>query len=421
MRSPANTAIKTGALILALFTALLQPGQAQAPSDIPVNGPTPPTYLQPLDEQVKDLLRSWDIPGGTIAICKGGQVLFARGYGYADRDSALPVIAEKSLFRIASISKPITACAVLKLVEQNKLHLDDRAFDLLAPDLIKHSRDKRLQSITVRDLLNMTAGWDKEFSGDPILQPFINRAAQRLHVPGPSDFNTTMRYMVTKRLDFTPGTSFAYSNFAYGVLGALVERASGENYQSFVQRTIFDPCSVKLPPGRTLKQDRLPDEVVYYAPLEHDAGPFLPCQQKRVSAPYARAYLEADLPTIGWLSSAPQLALLLDKMLSDVNVLSAASKEQIFQRPAINAWQGRKRFFSMGWEVVADAADAEYKYLYKDGTLPGSRAFAVHTASGITWVALFNARPLQKKADRFAHQLQEMMAGALNALPVSSP
>src|SRR6185437_9954966 len=148
--------------------------------------------------------------------------------------------------------------------------------------------DQRLQRITVRDLLQMSAGWDKEHSGDPILQPYIFRAARRLHQSTPADFDTTMKYMFTRKLDFDPGSRFAYSNFEYGLLGKVIERVSGTDYESFVQQAVFEPAGVKLYKGHTRAEDRLPDEVVYYAPLEKAARPLLPAETRRVPAPYGR-------------------------------------------------------------------------------------------------------------------------------------
>ena len=309
----------------------------------------------------KALLKRWEIPRLRHRHLSGrAGAVRARGYGYGDLDAAMPIDADKSLFRIASVSKPITAWAVLQLVEQGKLHLDDHVFDLLPASAGLHLTDKRLQLVTVRDLLNMTAGWDKELSGDPILQPYISRAARFTHRPGPADFDTTMRYVLSKRLDFTPGTRFAYSNFAYGLLGKIVEQVSGQDYASFVRRTMFEPCAVQLYPAHTLQQDRLPNEVVYYAPLEPEARPFLPCKQRRVAAPYSRAYLESDLAMIGWLASASQLAQLFDKMLSDEKLLPPAQRQENFNRPPVNSWQDKRRFFSMGWEVIKDARGQDY-------------------------------------------------------------
>lgn len=394
---------------------------ASEPNDFPVTGPPPPRELRSLDTSVKSLVRKWNVPGAAVAVVRDGKLIFERGYGYADLSHHEIIDPDKSLFRIASVSKPITAAAVLKLVQDGKLSLDDKVFDILNDYAVQSNTrvDKRIYSITVRDLLNMSAGWDKERSGDPILQPYITRAARRMKQPSPANFDTTARYVVGKKLDFTPGTKFAYSNFSYGLLGKLIEKTSGTDYQSYVREALFQPTGVQLYQAHTRQEDRLPNEVVYYAPLEGKERSFLPTRTKKVPAPYARAYMETDLPMIGWVATAPELATLLDKVLADDKLLSAETREQICQCPKLPCWQSTKKYFSMGWEVTAHG-NGRYS-LYKDGTLPGTRAFVEHTTDGVTWVALFNARPPQKQPDKFALQIKQLMANSVDYITAREP
>jgi N-acyl-D-amino-acid deacylase len=416
MNRNAKTFAELCALVGVIMLCFAPSDIAGEPTDVPVSGAAPPRELRPLDSSIKKLVSKWNVPGAAVAVMRGGRLIFARGYGYADLTEHKTIDPEHSMFRIASVSKPITAAATLRLVQDGKLNLDDKAFDILndvqpAPGA---RADHRLNSITIRDLLNMSAGWDKERSGDPILQPYIGRAAKRLRLQGPADFDTTARYMLGRKLDFMPGTKFAYSNFTYGLLGKIIEKASGKPYQDYVRECLFEPSGVQLYQGHTRKEDRLPNEVVYYAPLEAKARSFLPTNRKHVEAPYARAYLETDLPMIGWVSTAPELATLMDHVLSDDRLLAPDIRDKMFARPALPCWQGRKRYFSMGWEVSSDASG--HFSLFKDGTLPGTRAFVEHTPDGITWVALFNSRPPQKQPDRFALQIKQLMASTMDAI-----
>jgi N-acyl-D-amino-acid deacylase len=411
------------ALAGAMLFFYFAPGNiASEPTDVPVTGAAPPRELRSLDSAVRKLVTKWNVPGAAVAVMRNGRLVFARGYGYADLGHHQAIDPERSLFRIASVSKPITAAAALHLVQEQKLNLEDKVFSLL-DNLQPPSGtriDRRLHSITVRDLLNMSAGWDKERSGDPILQPFISRAAKRLHVAGPADFECTARYMMGRKLDFTPGAKFAYSNFTYGLLGKVIEKSSGKDYESYVREALFEPSGVQLYQGHTRKEDRLPNEVVYYAPLEGKVRSFLPTNHKRVEAPYARAYLETDLPMLGWVATAPELASLMDHILSDDRILSPEMREQMLSRPSLACWKDRKKYFSMGWEITRDDQSGRIS-LYKDGTLPGTRAFVEHTPDGITWVALFNARPPQKQPDRFALQIKQLMATNLDNRTVMLP
>lgn len=390
---------------------------ANTSNEIPVNGPQPSTNLHRLDDAVKTLIKRWNVPGAAVAICKDGKVLFSRGYGFADIEAEAPVLPEKSLFRIASVSKCITAAAVMKLAEDDKLKIDDEALQIIGNVPPPTHYDKRLGTIRVRDLLQMSGGWDKERSGDPVLQPYIFLASKRLHKAGPADFDSTMQYVLGHRLDFSPGSRFSYSNFEYGLLGKVVEHASHCDYETFVRKSFFEPAGVQLYKAHTRLEDRLPNEVIYYAPLEPSARPLLPTGRKRVPAPYGRAYMESDLPMFGWVATAPELASLIDKLTTDNAFLREDTRKAMLARPSLPCWKDTKQYFAFGWEVRKDAHNR--LTMYKDGTLPGTRAFVEHTADGITWVALFNARPLQKQPDKFAHQVREVMASGLDYIEVA--
>lgn len=418
MRPKLRTMAEICVLACAVVFSVPQRDQASEHYNLPVSGPEPQNELRALDRKATELLKRWDIPGASIAVMKSGNLIFSRGYGFADKKNEAPVLSNKSLFRIASVSKPVTAAAALKLIDDGKLGLEEKVFDILPlPENMK--TDNRIKLITIRDLLNMSAGWDKERSGDPILPPYINRAARRFNLPSPANFDTTMRYVLTKKLDFQPGARFAYSNFTYGLLGKVIEARSKTDYETFVRENIFTPSGVQLYRGHTREEDRLPNEVVYYAPFEPRSRSFLPTKTKHVEAPYARAYMESDIPMLGWVSTAPELAQLIDRLFNDPRIISEGAKTVMRECPNLACWKGKKRYFAMGWEVSSDGANG-FSF-YKDGTFPGTRAFVEHTADGITWVCLFNARPPQKRQDRFAAQVRELMAHELDKLPNRHP
>ena len=164
------------------------------------------------------------MPGLALAVTDYGRLVYARGYGYADVATGEKV-TPKSLFRIASISKPITAVAILQLVEQGKLGLDDRVFEVLD----YHSEiaqigdfDDRQRKITIRHLLEHRGGWDRGISFDAMFQSV--RFANELDVPAPANPEIVIRAMLRKKLDFEPGYRYAYSNYGYCLLGRVIEK-----------------------------------------------------------------------------------------------------------------------------------------------------------------------------------------------------
>jgi N-acyl-D-amino-acid deacylase len=203
---------------------------------------TPVPSLTPYDAFVLGLLDKYNIPGASLAITQNGRLIFARGYGFADAQRTQPVQPD-SLFRLASLSKAITAVAVIKLVEQGKIHLDAPAFALL-PDLHPPAgltQDPRLAIITVQNLLNHSGGWDRDRVGgyDPM---FISpRVVSALGVQAPASTENIIRYMLGQPLDFTPGTKSVYSNFGYAVLGRIIERVTGTNYEQWVRANVLAP------------------------------------------------------------------------------------------------------------------------------------------------------------------------------------
>ena len=101
-------------------------GAERAGDAIVITGTAAPD-LKPVDDEITRLMRRWQIPGGAAALVKDGQLVLAHGYGFADREAGNPVKPD-SLFRIASVTKPITAAAILALVERGRLDLDARCW-----------------------------------------------------------------------------------------------------------------------------------------------------------------------------------------------------------------------------------------------------------------------------------------------------
>src|SRR3982750_3670071 len=122
--------------------------------EIPISGAAVPG-MGSYDQIIPDLMRKYAIPGAAVAVMRNGKLIYARGFGYADVESKAPVQPD-ALFRIASVSKPITSAAIMKLVEKGKLTLDDRVAPLVA-DLEPAEGatvDRRWEQITIRHLLN---------------------------------------------------------------------------------------------------------------------------------------------------------------------------------------------------------------------------------------------------------------------------
>jgi N-acyl-D-amino-acid deacylase len=339
------------------------------------------------DSLIPPLMAKWGIPGGVVGVVREGRLALLRTYGYAD-SAARRVMDADALFRIASISKPITSAAILKLVEQGRLSLDDRAVTRL-PELDPGvSGDVRIRDVTIRQLLQHTAGWDRDLSGDPMLLPI--GAARAVGAPAPASAATVVAYMRTRPLDFAPGARYAYSNFGYAVLGLIVERVTGQAYDAFVRQSVLQPAGVtRMVLGRTRAAERALEEVRYYDPL---TGPSIFPGGGMVPAPDGSFYLEAMAAHGGWVSSAADLlrfAGAVDGRPTRPDILSPTSIEQMSARPAVSTWRESAYWYGLGWAVRPAGADANW---WHAGSLPGTTTLLVRASDGTTWVALFNGR-----------------------------
>ncbi|KAK6061078.1 beta-lactamase, partial [Cooperia oncophora] len=194
------------------------------------------SQLDFLIERVEHFMHDLNIPGLSIAISKREQLKFAAGFGFADvREEE--VVTPNHQFRVGSVSKPITACAVLLLVDQGKVKLDDTLFgrgSIFGEKFGKRkSYKKYVTDVTVRHLLEHTAGgWDNLQSDAAWIQPQLNTEELISYV------------LENVPLEHKPGTKWIYSNFGYQVLGYLTEHLSGMTYESFVKKSIFAPAGV---------------------------------------------------------------------------------------------------------------------------------------------------------------------------------
>ncbi len=224
--------------------------------------------LAPLDRLMTAFLADHAVPGAALAVARRGRLVYSRAFGLADLDRKTPV-RPTSLFRVASVSRPLTAVAVLQLVELGKVRLDDPVmrYVTLRPHLAAGAEvDPRLKDVTVRHCLNHTGGWDRDRSGDPIGIPA--RIARELGGTPPVSAADVIRYTPCLR---STDSARSYSNVGYLLLGRVVEYASGLPYERYVKERVLAPVGVTTTQlGRALPENRPADEVRYYdSELQH--------------------------------------------------------------------------------------------------------------------------------------------------------
>ena len=235
-----------------------------------------------LDGKLPDALKNGDIPGAVVSVVKDGQVVTTRGYGWADTGASggqpVAVDPQKSLFRVASISKIPTSIAVMQLVEQGKVDLDA---DISA--YLDFEIERRFdEPLTLRHLLTHSAGFEEHGS----LTPGTDLEAYVKNDPPAQAF--------------APGTTPAYANYGMALAGYIVQRVSGQPFEAYVREHVLEPAGMttstyeqplpkdmadSLGPGYTSTGEEVPFELM---------GDF-PAGSLTVSAPDFAAFMNAQL------------------------------------------------------------------------------------------------------------------------------
>jgi N-acyl-D-amino-acid deacylase len=264
--------------------------------------------LAAFDRAVAELMAAWGVPGAQLAVAKDGRLVLDRGYGFGDVEAGEPV-QPGSRFRIASVSKALTAVAVLTLVDAGKLALEDRAFPLLALEPPANATvDPRLAAVTVGDLLVHAGGWDSAASGDPQSLPWSRTAAATVGAPDPPDGPAIVRFMLGWGLDFDPGAKSVYSNFGFNVLGRVIEQVAGEGYEDYVAARVLAPAGVAdMRLAGTRLAERAPGEVRYYPPPAYPTVPSVFPGEGFVAMPYGNYYLTGMDAHGGWIARTADL------------------------------------------------------------------------------------------------------------------
>ena len=321
--------------------------------------------MKVFDRVMSQLIDDYNIPGGALAIVNDGRLVFARGYGLADIENQEPVQPD-SLFRIASLSKAFTAAAILKLVETGKVDLDERAFEIL--DQFQEpegtTRDPRIDQITVRQLLHHSAGWDREAAGfDPTWTP--SRVALNTGAPEPIACPDVIAFMLGQPLDFEPGTQYAYSNFGYCVLGRIIEKKSGQEYEAYVKQHVLAPLEItRMQIGGSLLNQKAEDEVRYYQqPGEGTTLSVFPEGPKWVTWPYGGQYIAGKDSLGGWIASAVDLARFISGLDGSKlpSLLKTESIESMLARPD-PPLTGTKSYYGFGWAVRPIGDDGRWSH-----------------------------------------------------------
>jgi len=345
MKALTSLAALATASVLAFMSAAL--AADAAPPAAPSQDPGPVAHELTaqdaqawLDGLMPTALRTARAPGAVVVIVKDGQVLLEKGYGLADEKRRIPVDPKRTLFRPGSTSKLFTWTAVMQLVEQGKLDLDvdvNRYLDFQVPPLDG-------QPITLRQIMTHRAGFEERI-----------KDLLAFDVP-----ETPLKEVLSGNMPariYKAGTTSAYSNYATGIAGHMVERVSGMPFNDYIERNVFGPLGMKHSSFRQPLPDALkPDMSVGYVDADTPGLGF-----EVINVPPA-----GSLSSTGDDMSHFMIAHLADGRYGDAQILKPATAQMMHTTvtrpfPDLNGIAlGFYQADINGHRVIAHGGDTDY-------------------------------------------------------------
>lgn len=311
-------------LALILLSTCQSPLLAQAGE--PTSAPTSASQWQELLD--KSLKRAGS-PALSATVVHDGQVVFSGAAGLADLEQQTPATTE-TVYRIGSISKPIAAVAVMQLVEQGKVRLDDSIHDYVPSFPVKNDRP-----IRVRELLTHTSG----------VRHY--RGAEFLHAQSHTTLESAIGIFKDDALLFAPGERFSYTTYGFNLLAGVVEKASGQSFEDYLREHVWGPA------GMTSTRFDRPELLV-----PHRAGPY----ERLPNGTFANSpYVDLSVKWAGggMLSTAPDLARFY-LAVCEGKLLKQATREQMFSPQVSTKGAAKDRgpgvSMAYGWFTRTDAA-----------------------------------------------------------------
>lgn len=336
--------------------------------------------------KAKAYLSKYGAPGLSIAITKDGRLVYAAGFGLADKSTGEEVSPDH-LFRIASVSKPITSVEIMRLVEQGKLSLDDKVFgpnSLLGDQFETPTNNTKIEGITVRQLLRHVSGFMNKY-GDPMFENTDYSHEELIDWA-----------LEEKAPQNDPGKVYEYSNFGYSILGRVIEAVTDQSYEDAVRDDVLSAVGVsRMEIAGNSLDEREDGEVVYYP-----------------SSAYNLNVARFDSHG-GWIAAPIDLMRLMvrvDGLPTKPDILGASSYTTMTTKAGIKDKDGNDPNYAFGWVVGSG-------YQWHNGAMNGTIAVMARAPNGFCYVATVNTRPADDGSAGNLKQMLDQIVAGVSAWP----
>lgn len=334
--------------------------------------------LYGLDAQIRKYMQEWNLHGASLTIMRNDSLVYAKGYGEADNGVEM---SPGTILRVASVSKLITAVGIMTLQEQGLIDINDKVFDEggLLSDFSEVIKDKRIYDITIRHLLMHQAGFTTR-AGDPM---FNTKDLISIYKwDGAPDSETLARKILTRKLGFAPGSGSDYSNFGYLLLSMVIEKATGQEYEAWMQENVLKKAGcIDAHLAYNYYKEKYPNETRYYL---QDNDKEVACYDGS-GRMMPRCYGGNDIRALkgagAWVISTPELAKFVASVDGRPEVPDILTEESIkamtFTTDSVT--------FALGWNDISK--DGIWT---RTGTLSGTSALVKYYPDGECWIMVTN-------------------------------
>jgi len=352
--------------------------------------------LESMDAAFERFLIRWNIRGASLAITRNDSLVYVKGYGVSD---SLNNIMPGTKFRLASVSKLVTATGIMVLRDRGLLSLDQKVFGtdgILGKEPYAQTiKDPKFYQITVEDLLRHTGGFTSR-GGDPMFPS--DEYLCRNHFKHYPDRDEILKCVLSHRLYRMPGIKAEYSNFGFLLLSLIIEKLTGEDYESWMQENVLRPCGcIDFHIAGNFQEDRFPGETIYHCHDSEEPTACIDNSGRMVERCYGGSNITSLSGAGAWIASTAELARFICCIDGIPEVKDILSEEGLCKmtEPTDSVT------FGIGWNDIS--RDGVWS---RTGTLSSTSALIKRYGDGECWILVTNTGTW--KGSRFTKYISHM-------------